>query len=67
MKIIIIVAKNCFLGQKITHNQLAGPIFALILLLLFNLIFTKDFFLIEIKDGHLYGSLILFPTVTLIK
>jgi ribose/xylose/arabinose/galactoside ABC-type transport system permease subunit len=46
------------LSRKIFHNQLAGPIFALILLLLFNLIFTKDFFTIEIKDGHLYGSLI---------
>lgn len=31
---------------------------ALILLLLFNLFFTKGFFNLEIRDGHLYGSLI---------
>ncbi len=31
---------------------------ALILLLLFNLFFTKGFFNIEVRDGHLYGSLV---------
>lgn len=31
---------------------------ALILLLLFNFFFTKGFFDIQIRDGHLYGSLI---------
>lgn len=31
---------------------------ALILLLLFNLVFTNGFFKLEIRDGHLYGSLI---------
>jgi simple sugar transport system permease protein len=31
---------------------------ALLLLLAFNLFFTKGFFHIEIKDGHLYGSLV---------
>lgn len=34
------------------------PVFSLLLVLVFNFIFTKDFFAIEIKDGHLYGSLI---------
>ncbi len=33
-------------------------IVALLLLLVYNLFFTSGFFNIEIKDGHLYGSLI---------
>ena len=34
------------------------PLIALAILLIFNLIFTPGFFSLEIKDGHLYGSLI---------
>jgi simple sugar transport system permease protein len=34
------------------------PVMSLLLVLIFNFIFTKNFFVIEIKDGHLYGSLI---------
>ena len=31
---------------------------ALLLLLLFNAFFTKGFFKLEIREGHLYGTLI---------
>ena len=34
------------------------PLFALVLLLLYNLLFTPGFFTIEVKDGRLFGSLI---------
>jgi galactofuranose transport system permease protein len=44
--------------KGITAHQLFWPLVGLALLLLFNLLFTNSFFLIEIKDGHLYGSVI---------
>jgi simple sugar transport system permease protein len=44
--------------RKLTGTKLFWPLLALALLLLFNLVFTKGFFHIQIKDGHLYGSLI---------
>src|SRR5688572_20669287 len=34
------------------------PLAALVLLLLFNLVFTDGFFRIEVRDGRIYGSLI---------
>jgi simple sugar transport system permease protein len=34
------------------------PLLALALMLLFNQIFTPGFFNVEVRDGHLYGSLI---------
>jgi galactofuranose transport system permease protein len=46
------------LKKGITSHQVFWPLVGLALLLLFNAIFTKDFFLLEIKDGHLYGSVI---------
>jgi galactofuranose transport system permease protein len=46
------------LKRGITSRQVFWPLVGLGLLLLFNVIFTKDFFLLEIKDGHLYGSVI---------
>ena len=46
------------LKRGITSHQIFWPLIGLALLLLFNFIFTKDFFLLEMKDGHLYGSLI---------
>jgi galactofuranose transport system permease protein len=46
------------LKRGITTHQVFWPLVGLALLLLFNAIFTKDFFLLEIKDGHLYGSVI---------
>jgi len=46
------------LKRGITSHQIFWPLIGLALLLLFNFIFTKDFFLLEMKEGHLYGSLI---------
>jgi simple sugar transport system permease protein len=39
-------------------QPLLWPVIALAALLLFNLLFTKGFAQIEIKDGHFYGSLV---------
>ena len=39
-------------------KTLLWPIAALILVLLFNLIFSPSFFAVTLKEGHLYGSLI---------
>lgn len=41
-----------------TWSKLKWPLIALGAALLFNLVFTPGFFRIEIKDGHLYGSLV---------
>ena len=41
-----------------TWHKLKWPLLALALVLLFNLAFTPGFFHVEIKSGHLYGSLI---------
>lgn len=43
---------------RLTQAKWIWPTAALVLLLLFNLAFTPGFFTIELKDGHLYGSLI---------
>lgn len=39
-------------------HRLLWPLLVLALLLLFNLIYSPDFFSIKMRDGHLYGSLI---------
>lgn len=39
-------------------NRILWPLIALICILLFNLIFSKGFFNIAIRDGRLFGSLI---------
>ncbi|MNM66966.1 Inner membrane ABC transporter permease protein YtfT [compost metagenome] len=39
-------------------HRLVWPLLVLALLLLFNLIYSPDFFSIKMRDGHLYGSLI---------
>lgn len=44
--------------RRLAGTRLFWPLLALALMLAFNLFFTKGFFHIEIKDGHLYGSLI---------
>ena len=44
--------------NEVRRSKLMWPLVALAMLLLFNLFFTGNFFKIEIKDGHLYGSLI---------
>lgn len=43
-------------GRQIA--ALIWPLLALLLILGFNLLFTPGFFSIQIRDGHLYGSLI---------
>jgi simple sugar transport system permease protein len=46
------------LWRKASAAKIFWPLITLALLLAFNLLFTKGFFHIQIKDGHLYGSLI---------
>ncbi len=44
--------------SRIVRHHLFWPLAVLGALLLFNLIYSPDFFRIVVKDGHLYGSLI---------
>ncbi len=44
--------------KRNTPSVILWPLVALAVILLFNLFFTPGFFHIEIKDGHLFGSLI---------
>lgn len=44
--------------KKFSKHQVFWPLIALLLVMLFNLLFTPGFFNIEIKDGHLFGSVI---------
>lgn len=46
------------LWGRLRNSSLFYPLLALGLVMLFNLIFTPSFFRLEIKDGHLFGSLI---------
>lgn len=41
-----------------TTTKLIWPLLALLMILLFNALFTPGFFHIEIKDGRLFGSLV---------
>ncbi|MDR2740330.1 MAG: ABC transporter permease [Treponema sp.] len=44
--------------QTMTKSKVFSALIVLALLLLFNLFFTKNFFVITIHDGHLFGTLI---------
>ena len=44
--------------RKITESKLFFPIAALVIILLFDLIFIPNFFNITFQQGHLYGSLV---------
>jgi ribose/xylose/arabinose/galactoside ABC-type transport system permease subunit len=44
--------------KNIRDNKLFWPVAAFVLIVIFNLIFTPEFFKLEIKDGHLFGSMI---------
>jgi len=44
--------------KRIRNHHLFWPLVALALIMLFNLFFTPGFFKLEIKEGHLFGSLI---------
>jgi ribose/xylose/arabinose/galactoside ABC-type transport system permease subunit len=50
--------KSSFTWKKVTESKLLFPIIALMLILLFDLIFIPNFFHITFQQGHLYGSLI---------
>ena len=50
--------KASFTWSKVTESKLFFPLIALVLILLFDLIFVPGFFKLESKEGHLYGSLI---------
>ena len=43
---------------RLRNNSLFWPLVALALVMAFNLLFTPNFFRLEIKDGHLFGSLV---------
>ncbi|MEU7884617.1 ABC transporter permease [Microbispora bryophytorum] len=44
--------------NRILKHRLFWPVVVLVALLLLNLVFTDGFFRIQMKEGHLYGSLI---------
>lgn len=44
--------------KEITKSRLFWPMMALLLVVVFNIIFVDDFLKIEIKDGNLYGRII---------
>lgn len=43
---------------NLRHHPLFWPVVALLLIMLFNAVFMPSFFKLEIKDGHLFGSLV---------
>ncbi|WP_070000299.1 ABC transporter permease [Cellulosilyticum sp. I15G10I2] len=43
---------------RLVKSRLFWPLIALVVLLLFNAVFTKNFFSIQVVEGHLYGSII---------
>jgi simple sugar transport system permease protein len=52
------MAKKSLRFQNIAGSKVFSALIVLALLLLFNLFFTKNFFVITIHDGHLFGTLI---------
>ena len=47
-----------FAWSKVTESKLFFPFVALAFILLFDLVFVPGFFILQIKEGNLYGSLI---------
>ena len=47
-----------FSWARLRDNKVFWPVVALVLILLFDALFTPGFFNIEIKEGHLFGNLI---------
>ena len=47
-----------FSWANLRNHPLFWPVVALLLIMLFNAIFMPSFFKLEIKDGHLFGSLV---------
>jgi simple sugar transport system permease protein len=52
------MSKNEGWWARLRHSGIFWPLVALSLVFLFNLIFSPQFFRLEIKDGHLFGSLV---------
>lgn len=44
--------------ERLRNSSLFWPLVALALVMGFNLLFTPNFFRLEVKDGHLFGSLV---------
>lgn len=44
--------------KRLTQSRLAWPLAGLALILLFNAAFVPSFYALEVRDGHLYGSLV---------
>jgi len=44
--------------RRVPQSRLSVPLIALAVILLFDLVFVPGFFNLEMKDGHLYGSLV---------
>jgi ribose/xylose/arabinose/galactoside ABC-type transport system permease subunit len=44
--------------ERLRNSSMFWALLALAFVMLFNLVFTPNFFRLEIKDGHLFGSLI---------
>jgi len=51
-------SKTKILFSNFVNSKIFWPIVALVALLLFNVFMTPGFFSVQIKDGHLYGSLL---------
>jgi galactofuranose transport system permease protein len=49
---------NVSVLTRVRKSDLLWPLLALGLIMVFNLIFTPTFFRLEMRDGHLFGSLI---------
>jgi simple sugar transport system permease protein len=47
-----------FSWARLRDNKVFWPVVALVLIMLFNALFTPGFFNLEIKEGHLFGNLI---------
>jgi ribose/xylose/arabinose/galactoside ABC-type transport system permease subunit len=47
-----------FSWQRLRDSQLFWPLLALLLIMLFNLLFTPGFYDLEVKEGHLSGFMI---------
>ena len=46
------------LRERAGNSNLTWPLVALLMIMLFNLFYRPEFFSIEVKEGHLFGSLI---------
>jgi len=50
--------RSSFSIRRVTESRLFFPFVVLAFILLFDLIAVPEFFQLEIKQGHLYGSLV---------